>query len=91
VREFQKVLQGDPKNLKAQANLAGTFLAMHRYSEASDAFGRAVALSPDDPDLRTNLAIALQNMGRVDEAKQALAEAKRLRLASTAKSGPTKN
>jgi Flp pilus assembly protein TadD len=81
IPEFQKVLQANPKNLKAQANLATTFFDLHRYAEASDAFALAVELSPNDPDLRTNLGIALQRAGRTEESKKAMADARRLRNA----------
>jgi tetratricopeptide (TPR) repeat protein len=55
---------------------------LSRYSDACDAFAKAVELSPEDADLRTNLALALQKAGRDAEAKQAFADAKRLRPAT---------
>ena len=76
---FQRVLQSDPKNLKAQANLAAAFFTLHRYFEAAAAFSRASQLSPQDPDLLTNLGISLQKAGKEDEAKQAFAKAAALR------------
>ena len=82
VPEFEKVLQDDPKNLKALANLATALFTLQHYAQASDAFARAVELAPDDPDLRTNLGIALQKTGRAEEAKKAFADAQRLRTAA---------
>jgi len=82
VAEFQSILNADPRNLKAQSNLATAFYELSRYSEACDAFAKAVELSPEDADLGSNLALALQKAGRDAEAKQAFADAKRLRPAN---------
>ena len=61
--EFQKVLSVNPKNLKAQANLAVTFLSAKRYEDAVAALRAAIELSPADPHLRANLGIALEGKG----------------------------
>ena len=85
IPEFQKVLQANPRNLKAQSNLAATYFDLHRYAEASDSFALAVELSPNDPDLRANLGLALQKAGKGEESKKAYAEARRLRTSTPAK------
>jgi Flp pilus assembly protein TadD len=54
-------------------------LVMACYPEACDASAKAEELSPEDANLRRNLALALQNAGRSAEAWQAFADAKRLR------------
>jgi tetratricopeptide (TPR) repeat protein len=82
ITEFQDVLAVNPKNLKAQANLAGTLLAAKRYDDAAAAFRLAIVLAPTDPDLRTNLGLALQRAGHAAEARQAFAEAEKLRQSS---------
>jgi Flp pilus assembly protein TadD len=79
---YQRVLSLNPKNLKAQANLAGTLLFAKLYDDAAAAFRLAVALSPADPDLRTNLGVALERAGHTAEAQRANAEAERLKAAS---------
>ena len=55
------------------------------YAEATETFALAAELSPNDPDLRTNLALTLQKAGHSDEAKKAFAEARRLRNAAAPK------
>jgi tetratricopeptide (TPR) repeat protein len=86
VLHLRRALRGaSTANLKAQSNLAATFFDLHRYSEASDTFALAVELSPNDPDLRANLGLALQKAGRSDEAKKAFAEARTLRTAAAPK------
>lgn len=78
VAEFQTVLQTNPRNLKAQAGLAKTFFDLRQYADAAVAFRRALDLASDDPNLYTSMGIVLDKLGRVDEAKQAYAEAHRL-------------
>lgn len=90
IPQFNQALQTQPKNLKAQANLAQALFDLHHYPEAADAFSRAIELSPDDPDLHTNLGLALQKAGHPEEAKKAFADAQKLRASST-KSNPKSN
>jgi protein O-GlcNAc transferase len=47
-------------------------------SAAEIAFAKAVALAPDVPSARNNLALALQGQGRVAEARAVFAQAQRL-------------
>jgi Flp pilus assembly protein TadD len=82
ITEFQTALSLNPKNAKAQANLAGTLLAAKRYDDAAAAFRAAIALAPSDPDLRTNLGLALERGGHTAEARQAFTDADKLRSAS---------
>jgi Flp pilus assembly protein TadD len=53
-----------------------------RYDDAAAAFRLAIALSPTDPDLFTNLGLALQRGGHAAEARPAFAEAEQLRPSS---------
>jgi Flp pilus assembly protein TadD len=76
-------------DLKAQANFAATLLSAQRYSEACDAFAKAITLSPNDPDLRTNEGIALQKVGRSAEAKEAFDEAAKIKKQSNSNSSST--
>lgn len=85
VAEFQSVLQANSRNLKAQAGLAKAFFDLHQYAESASAFGRAVELAPDDPTLHTNMDIALEKLGRTEEAKRAFAEAQGLRSSKSPK------
>jgi Flp pilus assembly protein TadD len=56
-------------------------LTSKHYDDAAAAFRQAIALSPSDPDLRTNLGIALEKGGHGKEAQQAYAEGEKLRSA----------
>jgi Flp pilus assembly protein TadD len=91
ITEFQKALETEPQNLKAQANLAAALFELHRYAEASSAFARAVELSPQDPDLHTNLGLALEKAGKPEQAKKAFEEAQSLRQAQRKTPGTRAN
>ena len=49
-----------------------------RYTDALDAYRQAVAADPDNPEFRTNLAVVLVALNRIDEAKESLEESLRL-------------
>jgi len=51
-----------------------SYSALERWTEAEEAFRKAVAISPEDPALRVNLGVALANLDRVGEAKEQLAQ-----------------
>lgn len=53
-------------------------LAAGDLTEAERRFREAVALSPEDPGPRVDLAVALMSQGRWGEAEEELADAKRL-------------
>jgi tetratricopeptide (TPR) repeat protein len=59
-------------------NVRGALLQKHGdWSEAADAYRRAVDLQPAHVDARINLAVALRQMGRPGEARAELDEARR--------------
>jgi len=64
---------------------------LRRYADAGNAFMKAIELSPEDPDLRTNYGLCLQKAGHAEEAKKAFAEAERLRAAQKKAAGGAAN
>jgi tetratricopeptide (TPR) repeat protein len=66
----------DPLMFNALGNAE---LKSKEWREAAEAFGKAVELAPQDADLHLNLSIALEGLGRTEEAKKESAEAERLR------------
>src|SRR5262249_40994314 len=87
IPEFQKLLQVNPKNLKAQANLATAYFDMKRYDEAAANYKLAIEINPKDPDMHANLGIALQKAGHEAEAQKAFADAERLHARKSSNSG----
>lgn len=49
-------------------NLGGVYGDLRQFPQAMEQFKSAVAISPSDPEYRTNLASALAAMGRYEEA-----------------------
>jgi Tfp pilus assembly protein PilF len=74
---FEKALQAEPRNLKAQANMASVLFDLRRYVDAGNAFAKAIAISPKDPDLRTNHALCLQKVGQVGTSKEGICHKRR--------------
>jgi Flp pilus assembly protein TadD len=64
-----------------ESNLGAAYASVGRLTEAVDAYGRALALTPNDPDIHENLAQALAQLGRVAEAQSEHLIAERLRSA----------
>lgn len=72
-REFESVLKADPNNVDAlRGRLEGVRKAKDQKSEY-EVLTKLVRLSPQDRELRKQLAVALHNQGRYEEAEQHLA------------------
>lgn len=61
------ILNHHPDSAMTHANLAHLLAAWNRTDAALEAHGRALALRPDDPQLRMNHALTLLKTGRMDE------------------------
>lgn len=73
-------MKENPDDVRGWAMLGRSYQALGRYTESAGAYERALALTPDDPDLLTSLAVTLHMAngaavaGRVGElASRALA------------------
>lgn len=70
---FEAVLKADPNNVDAlRGQLEGVRKAKDQKSEY-EVLTKLVRLSPQDRELRKQLAVALHNQGRYEEAEQHLA------------------
>jgi TolB-like protein/Flp pilus assembly protein TadD len=56
IRNFERGIDLDPRNFRYLVETAFTYQVMHRYSEASRLFERALAIVPNDHFIRTQLA-----------------------------------
>ena len=72
-REFRKVIELSPKMAEAYYSL-GLLIAEDekRLAEAAAALGKAAGLAPDNARMAYNLGLALQKLGRLEEAETAL-------------------
>src|SRR5271156_3922477 len=55
---FSKVLQLDPRNVSALANLGVLYAKTHRYGKAIDAYQRVLHLSPQLREIQLDLGLA---------------------------------
>jgi len=63
----------DPASADILSNLGTSYVQLQRFEEAAAAYERAVALRPDHPQLRLNLASAYKALGRYAAAVAQLA------------------
>ena len=68
-QSFRKMLELDPTSATAYANLGADDLSAHDLPPAIDALTQAVALDPRNFDTLYNLGMALDAVGRRDEAR----------------------
>jgi Flp pilus assembly protein TadD len=66
---MQGVVAAEPENEAAWRLLAGALASQSDYAGALPAFERVVELAPANPRNHYNLAVALQALGHVDDAR----------------------
>jgi tetratricopeptide (TPR) repeat protein len=74
--EFIRTRDGDPKRLRAIRNLAGAYMADHRFRPALDQFQHLVEAYPRSPETYSSLvpmARCLDELGQTDRAIEVLA------------------
>jgi len=75
---FEQALALDPAHAGAWNGVGALALAGDDPQRAAEAFARAVEADPEYADAHHNLAVALERLGRSEEARAARAEAQRL-------------
>lgn len=68
---LEKAVKLDPTNAAARNNYGGILRALKRYAEAEMQFAEALRLAPYDCGAMFNRAVALFDLGRLDEAAEA--------------------
>jgi cytochrome c-type biogenesis protein CcmH/NrfG len=68
LRAYRNVLTSDPKNVRANVELANRLYDAGRYSEAIPFYQQAFSLDSNNVSVSTDLATALYYAGRTDEA-----------------------
>jgi cytochrome c-type biogenesis protein CcmH/NrfG len=67
-RIIKDVLAKDPKNLNAWIQLGNMMMDASRFSEAVDAYAKALELDPKNVDVRVDMGTCLRNSGKPDLA-----------------------
>jgi adenylate cyclase len=75
---FLLAIQHDPRGMKLliSSNIGMTYYFERDYEKAADSFRRTLADNPTDPQALRWFAAALGQLGRIDEARAALTEAR---------------
>lgn len=76
IREFRNAISKDPSNTEAHQNLARVFFVQKNFQRAAEHYRRVTELTPGDLDAYVHLALTLIELQRLDEAIQALENAK---------------
>ena len=68
VQSLTTILNSDPNNAGATAQLANTYFDAERYTDAITWYEKALKLDPDNPDVSTDLGVCYYYTNRADEA-----------------------
>jgi tetratricopeptide (TPR) repeat protein len=68
VSAMRTVAERDPKNVESRAQLGNLFFDAERYQDAITWYEQAVALTPNDPNVSTDLAVSYYYTNQPDKA-----------------------
>jgi len=68
IQALKDIVQKDPKNLSAWAELGNIYFDTNQPQEAIDAYNKYLTLKPDNPDVRTDMGIMYRKLGDFDRA-----------------------
>jgi len=71
----------DPKNHAALVDLGNAYFDSKQFQKAVDAYGRALAIKPDDPNVLTDQGVMYRDLGQFDKALAAFKKANKLQPA----------
>ena len=75
---LEAVVEKEPRNLQALIALGNLYFDSGQPAKAIDAYGRALAIDPRNPDVRTDLGIMYRAVKNYDKAVKEFREAARL-------------
>jgi tetratricopeptide (TPR) repeat protein len=69
IAELEKVVAGDPKNFQAWTMLANDYYDTDQPQKAIEAYGKALELSPNNPNLLTDQGVMYKRLGENHKAQ----------------------
>ncbi len=78
INDLKRALQQDPKSLEILVRLANLYHDAGIWPEAASYYERAVAVSPTNPDLLTDLGICYRGMREFDRALESFDKAQKI-------------
>ena len=70
IQALKDMVQKDPKNLSALVELGNLYFDSDQPREAVEAYGKYLAVKPDNADVRTDMGIMYRKLGDSDRAIQ---------------------
>ena len=64
----QQIVARDPKNVRAWIQLGNDYFDTRQSQKAIEAYGRALELQPNDPDVLTDQGVMYRDIGNFDQA-----------------------
>ena len=68
ITQLEMLVLQDPKNHDAWVVLGNNYFDTHQHQKAADAYGKALALKPNNPDVLTDQGVMFRDMGQFDKA-----------------------
>jgi cytochrome c-type biogenesis protein CcmH/NrfG len=68
IARIEAAVQADPKNHDAWAALGNEYFDSHQAQKAVDAYGKALALKPGEPNILTDQGVMYRQLGQFDKA-----------------------
>ena len=68
IQDNLKIVAADPKNVQAWIALGNDYFDMQQAQNAVDAYAKALALAPDNPDVLTDQGVMYRQLGAFDKA-----------------------
>ncbi|HET8538687.1 MAG TPA: tetratricopeptide repeat protein [Anaeromyxobacter sp.] len=68
ISSLQSVVARDPKNHQAWVQLGNDYFDTHQPQKAIEAYGRALELKPNDPNVLTDQGVMYRDLGQFDKA-----------------------
>lgn len=78
IARLETAVLADPKNLGAWTALGNEYFDSHQPKKAVDAYARALALKPDDPNVLTDQGVMYRQLGQFDKALATFQKANQL-------------
>lgn len=78
IAELEKVVAGDPKNSQAWIMLGNDYYDTDQPQKAIQAYGKALELTPDNPNILTDQGVMYKRIGSFDKALANFEKAQRI-------------
>lgn len=68
IARIEAAVLADPKNHDAWVALGNEYFDSHQFKKSVDAYGKALAIKPEDPNVLTDQGVMFRQLGQFDKA-----------------------